>query len=155
MGSYDTVHGGDRCGQTKALGKRMRNLVVGDAVEVVPAPMDEQQYEVFLDGQTPARHERDFLVAMTEGGYLLVAGGALQAWQAEAPAGLPLFNYLGYADAERDDDIAMASDAALEAENCMFCAAVLDGRVAELREELATERAERRAMRARAAMRSV
>jgi hypothetical protein len=161
MGSFDSVHGGDRCGQTKALGKRMRDLVVGDPVEVVPAPMDEAQYEDFLDRKLVARPERNFLVAMPEGGYLLVKDGVLLAWQGHVSDGLPVFSYLGYPDsaegAERTEGETAfdAVEAALEAEDCPVCSAVRDGMVPQYREQLAAERAERRALRARAAMRSV
>ena len=41
MGTYDDVHSGDRCGQTKALGKFLRHLVPGSRAQVFPAPANE------------------------------------------------------------------------------------------------------------------
>jgi uncharacterized cupin superfamily protein len=52
MGTYDDVHTGDRCGQTKALGKFLRNLVPGSRAQVFPAPLTEEDFEVWLEGGT-------------------------------------------------------------------------------------------------------
>lgn len=117
--------------------------------------MDAAEYEAFLDGKVTPHAERDFAVTMPEGGYLLVADGVLRAWLDAVPGGLPTFNYLGYQGTDEDSYLPPPGEAALEAEACPVCEAVREGRVAEYREELAAERAERRALRARAGMRIV
>lgn len=72
MGGYDEVHGGWQCGQTKALGKHMRHLAPGFGVELISVPMDDVMHELYVKDQARVCPERDFLVAMSEGGYLTV-----------------------------------------------------------------------------------
>lgn len=141
MGSFDTVHGGDRCGQIKAFGKNNSGLVAGDEVQLIPAPMDDAQFQAWLDGTLPARPERDFAVQMYEGGAVVVTNGVITGWSDQAPTGLPLFDGSGYPLAEPvPADTAAASDAAATALDCPTCAAVRNGTVAEHRDELAAQR---------------
>jgi hypothetical protein len=87
MGSYDTVHASNRCGQTKALGKRSRDLVVGDAAEVIPAPMNDEELAAWHAGTLQPLPERDFAVAMGAGGCLVVEDATVAEWADVAPAG--------------------------------------------------------------------
>lgn len=129
----------------QGVGKRNGNLVPGDAVELVPAPMNEQEYKAYLSGTLPARPERDFAVGMPEGGFLVLRDGTLQDWDATLPADLPLFDCLGQsvADTSAETDLAQDGDRRAEAATCHMREAVRNGRVAELRAELAEARAVR------------
>lgn len=158
MGSYDTVHAGDRCGQTKALGKNQRGLVPGDAVQLFPAPMDDAEFQAWLADELPARPERDFAVQMYEGGAVIVADGVLVRWADEVPAGVPVFDGTGYPVSETGPaDANAAAESAAAARDCPACTAVRHGKVAEYRADLAAQQqavreanANRRADRARA-----
>jgi hypothetical protein len=72
MAAFDSVHTGQRCGQTKALGALMRTLTVGDEVG-----------------------GRDRCIAMHEGGYLVIRGGILIGWQDEPEDRLALVDNAG------------------------------------------------------------
>lgn len=158
MGSYDAVHAGERCGQTKAFGKNQRGLVAGDPVQLFPAPMDDTQFQAWLEHTLPARPERDFAVQMYEGGAVVVTDGVITGWADEAPPGLPVFDGTGYP--VRDPapaEAAVASEASAAAVHCPVCTAVRHGTVSECRAELAVQHqamrdanSTRRAERARA-----
>lgn len=161
MGCYDEVHGGWQCGQTKGLGKGLRRLLPGDSVELIPAPMDEAAYELYVKGQAHVRPERDFLLAMSEGGYITVRDGSFVKWARSACPGLPIFDSLGLPFLGRPLKVAVKV-VSEQARDCAACAAVRSGRVADYRAELEAARSEvrdvaaqRRADRARAGFRSV
>lgn len=69
------MHGGWRCGQTKALGKGNRGLLPGDAVNLIPAPRNDEELHAYLEGRAAVRSEQDFAIQMVEGGYVVVRGG--------------------------------------------------------------------------------
>lgn len=161
MGSFDSVHVGDRCGQTKALGRRNGNVLTGDRVELMSTPMNEEQDQAEADGTWPGRPEQEFGVVMPEGGYLVVGAGILGAWSPHAPTDLPLFDYLGYPVGADDDPSYpdQLSDGRAEAADCSICEAVRAGLGPEFRAEQRAQveamRADARARRARATFRSV
>jgi hypothetical protein len=161
MGSYDTVHGGWRCGQTKALGRGLGCVLPGDQVEVIPAPMDAEEYEAYLNGEIQARPERDFLVAMWQGGYLVVRDGIFVKWARSAYPGLPIFDGGGHPFLERPVP-AESKAVSVDAGECRACKAVRHGTLDAFRQELAAAAlvreevaAHRRAERARAKFHSV
>jgi hypothetical protein len=94
VGSYDEVHGGWQCGQTRALGKRTRHLLPGDSVELIPAPMTDAEFELYAKGQAHVRPERAFLLAMWEGGYVTVRDDIFVQWARSPLLGLPVFDCL-------------------------------------------------------------
>ena len=155
------MHGGWRCGQTKALGRRSRHLLPGDRVDLEPVPMDEAEYEAYLRGEVRVRPERDFLVAMPEGGYLTVRSGTFVEWATAAYPGLAIFDGVGrpLLGEPVAADVEVVS---LEARDCAACAAVRGGRLDAYRRQRAEaarsrkdEVAQRRAERARARFHSV
>ena len=161
MGCYDEVHGGWQCGQTKALGKRMRNVLPGDSVELIPAPMDDDVYALYVKGQAQIRPERDFLLAMFERGYITVRDGIFVKWARSPYPGLPIFDSLRrpLLDPPLASPVKMVSS---EARDCAACAAVRGGRVNDYRAERvaaahvhAAAIAQWRADQARAGFRSV
>jgi hypothetical protein len=94
MGTYDDVHTGDRCGQTKALGKFLRHLVPGSRAQVFPAPLNEEEFEVWLAGDTePVADTAQ--VSMPAGGFLTITEGVLRAWTDERDERLPLYGFQG------------------------------------------------------------
>ena len=158
MGCYDEVHGGWQCGQVKGLGKGMRELLPGDSVELIPAPMDQVEYEAFVRGEARARPERDFLLAMCEGGYVTVRDGIFVEWAVSADPGLPVFDSLGLPFLGRRKP-AHARAVSADARDCASCAAVREGRADDYRAERASAMrdavAHRRAERFQATFRSV
>jgi hypothetical protein len=94
MGTYDDVHTGDRCGQTKALGKFLRHLVPGSRAQVFPAPANEEEFEVWLAGDTePVADTAQVL--MPAGGFLTITEGVLRSWTDERDERLPLYGFQG------------------------------------------------------------
>lgn len=161
MGCYDEVHGGWQCGQAKGLGKGMRQLLPGDRVQLIPAPMDDEAYEAYVRGRARARPEQDFLMAMSEGGYLTIRDGVYVKWARAAYPGLPVFDSLGRPFLDRPL-VAAARTVSVAARDCAACAAVRCDRVSQyLAQRAAASRAQRdavaqrRAERARAGFRSV
>ena len=69
MGMFDTIHTGQRCGQTKAFGCLLQDLRPGD-----PVNRADSQY------------------AMHEGGWLIVRSGHIEAWVDEADPDLPRYD---------------------------------------------------------------
>ena len=98
MGSYDHVHDGRRCGQTKAWGKRFRELVPGSPVvlhaqlsglELVAAEGGSSVPAEDLAVAGRARPEvRDHQVVCDDGSVLVVADGRFVAWADEPLGGL-------------------------------------------------------------------
>ncbi|KKL28307.1 hypothetical protein LCGC14_2376430 [marine sediment metagenome] len=78
MGLYDevTLRDGPEGAQVKCWGRSMRDLREGATVGS-------------LDGL------EDYAVALREGGYAVVRGGALNAWAATIPGNLPVFDKWG------------------------------------------------------------
>jgi hypothetical protein len=134
MGCYDEVHGGWRCGQTKALGKGMRHLLPGDSVELIPAPMDDPMYAAYVKGQAHVRPVRDYVVAMSEGGFVIVRDGVFVKWARSAYPGLPIFDGVGKPFLAGLVATAVKVVSA-EARHCAACAAVRGGRVDAYRAE--------------------
>jgi hypothetical protein len=94
MGTYDTVHTGTRCGQTKALGQGMRDLTPGS----------QALLRVRLtDDSWSGTHTPDFALMMHGGGFLLARGGVLLSW-GEDPEDLPAFTARGAATGQRRND---------------------------------------------------
>jgi hypothetical protein len=92
MGSYDEIHAGTRCGQTKALG-RYNSFVVGDHVRLVPSltvAQAEANEEEGTDSTT------DFQIAAPEGGFLIVRASVLTGWDDDRDANLPLYGNYGH-----------------------------------------------------------
>ena len=101
MGLFDSIHGGDYCGQVKCLGKGMRDLVVGDEVSLMVL-IDEGREETLSmalkdfiarggDQHAPesplweilngAKSEVDtFSIKMTHG-YVNVVKGVIVGWE--------------------------------------------------------------------------
>ena len=104
MGMFDEVHTGIRCGQTKALGKRGARYAPGDTVRCIPAPLNDQEFQLYLRGGI-APVADTFQVAMHEGGYLTVRDAVLVGWDTQRDASLPLYDNVGCAigDGELDD----------------------------------------------------
>jgi hypothetical protein len=96
MGMYDDVLIDRRNGQTKALGRRLRTLRVGDHVSLAQAPMTESDLDAYYDGTWDgARTETTFQCGVYPGGWLVVIDGVLRAWTAEAIEGIPRFSNFG------------------------------------------------------------
>lgn len=125
MGSYDEVHGGWRCGQSKAFGKMGRKLVPGDAVQLVHAPMTQEELESFYEALV-AQPERDFMVDSGDGGALIVRDGIFVEWAGRPDPLLPAFSYLGYPLAEAIPP-ACGTEVSEEAGFCPVCTAVRNG----------------------------
>lgn len=151
MGCYDEVHGGWRCSQVKGLGKAFRDICPGDSVQLIPAPMTDAEYELYVKGEALVRPERDFLLIMSEGGYVTVRDGIFVEWAVSADVALPVFNSLGIPFAGRREG-SLSRAVNVEAGECPVCAAVRDGtaddyrakRAAALHEASAQRAAEKR-----------
>lgn len=86
MGMFDEVHTGDRCGQTKALGRSLSQLIPGHYVEIIASGHQTPTATVAaVDGQ----------VLMSEGGYLTICDGLLLSWADDRDLSLPLFDVFG------------------------------------------------------------
>jgi len=92
MGTYDEIHAGTRCGQTKALGRR-HSFVLGDLVRLVPS-LTVAQAEANEKEGTDAT--TDFQIAAKEGGFITVRASVLTAWDDYYDASLPLYGYYGH-----------------------------------------------------------
>lgn len=90
MGNFDTIHTGERCGQTNALGKGLRDYRPGD--RVVLEPVSEPGAE-FVDGLPEVT---EFQLVMGGGGFVVVRDGRIVEWAAEAADDLPLYDYRGH-----------------------------------------------------------
>lgn len=95
MGTFDEVHSGVRCGQTKALGRKLGRLVAGDAAQIYPAPMNDEEHQAWLRGESWAVAQSG-QVLMPEGGYLTLADGIFIDWVDGRDPVLPLFSELGH-----------------------------------------------------------
>lgn len=89
MGMFDTIHTGRRCGQSKALGKMLRDLRPGDSVVVEAVYMPGEEY-----GERP--EITDFQVRMDGGGFVVVRGGLIVDWVGQRDAELPAYDGYGY-----------------------------------------------------------
>jgi len=114
MGTYDDVHTGDRCGQTKALGKFLRHPVPGSRARVFPAPANEEEFEVWSAGDTePVADTAQ--VSMPAGGFLTITEGVLQAWTDERDERLPLHGFRGRLETPPVGDVSELADLGLGA----------------------------------------
>lgn len=98
MGSYDTIHTGDRCGQVKCFGKGLGDYHLGDTVALVHPPQDAASYEAWLAGEDRPEQldeRRDFQIAMGEGGWLVVRDGLIASWEDLPVVGLDQLDTLG------------------------------------------------------------
>lgn len=84
MGMFDTLHMGERCGQTKALGQTLRNWVAGDLVELCPETSVASGVSL-----------TSFQLVMSEGGFVVVREGVLCSWESRPVVGLPLVGNYG------------------------------------------------------------
>ena len=62
---------------------------------MIPAPMNDAEYQLYLRGEPLVRPERDFLMIMSGGGYITVRDGIFVEWAVAADLALPVFNSLG------------------------------------------------------------
>jgi hypothetical protein len=158
MGCFDDVHGGWQCGQVKGLGKVSGDIFPGDSVQLIPAPMDDAEYKLYLRGEPLVRPERDFLLIMSEGGYITVRDGIFVEWAVSADLALPVFNSLGLAFTGLRRP-ASSRAVSVEAGECAACSAVRDGSADDYRTKrsaaMRAARAQFRAQRRRSAFRSV
>lgn len=83
--SYDTIHTGTRHGQVKCLGRAGRDLLPGATGLTVTGP----------DGAVVGS---DAAVEMLEGGFVILRGGTLTGWDAQAPADLLQVSIYGRPD---------------------------------------------------------
>lgn len=93
MGTFDSVHTGTRCGQTKALGSALRDLVPGDCVCL------------WVNDSTGARtgeQLRDFALMMIGGGFLRVRSGVVCSWE-DDPGELPTVTTRGVLTPAREN----------------------------------------------------
>lgn len=99
MGRFDAVHTGRRCGQTKALGRRCRDLVPGDrvvlhAVDALALSSDGRLE--LVDQDQPRPEVTSFQVQMHEGGFLQVIDGRLVDWLDAPKESLPRYSNYGH-----------------------------------------------------------
>lgn len=137
MGTYDSVHTGAFCGQTKALGKTLRSLVPGDEVHLypLPSPSDFKNLEDWLDDwffnrakfarDIAAGDPGDFQVWICPGGWLQVRNHRIAGWQISPEAQIPGYNNTGgamTADQVQSVSPALEADWADELADCPVCA---------------------------------
>ena len=136
MGMFDTVHTGDRCGQTKALGKSLADLVPGDAAHVVPAAMTEAEHRAELEGRIGPVADSANVQVGRRGSWLVIRDGVIERWDDVGDDGLPYFDYFGHPTRRPDRlEVARQQRESDDSGECEMCAAVRAGRVDDLRAE--------------------
>lgn len=95
MGCFDTVHTPEHCDQTKALGRTMSGLRVGDKARSCPTPMTQGQWLAIQLGLWDPDVLDDFQVAMSVGGFLVVRSGVIREWALAPAADLPVVDHFG------------------------------------------------------------
>lgn len=123
MGSFDEVHTGHRCGQTKALGKGMRALTPGDRVVLQPAVMTGEQALEHGCSTMPEQPLVTDFDAVMDVGYLHVRDARIGSWDDEQDLRVPLVDYHGWSVVERDELEGRDRDLARPG-GCQVCAQV-------------------------------
>ena len=96
MGIYDDILIDGRHGQTKALGRGLRTLGVGDFVALVQAPLTEEEMDGYYAGTwNGVRPETTFQCGVYPGGWLVVVDGVLRDWVDSPVDGIPRFSNIG------------------------------------------------------------
>lgn len=96
MGLFDEITVGSRSGQTKALGASMAQYVVGSQVFLTPRPYSAEEYDRYLRNRLSLPGPASFQLAMHEGGYVVVRGNTLTAWEETADPDLLIFDNGGH-----------------------------------------------------------
>lgn len=142
IGTFDTIHFGTYCCQTKALGRGLAELGLGDHGQVIPAPLDAEQNARSIEyGDEPIAASGNVL---TSAGWLVLVDGVLTGWSRFVREGLACFGYLGQPLSDQQglrirfttDETADARQTAIA---CDYCAAARDGRFDEFRAERRAE----------------